>query len=76
VPDRIGYAFQRVVDAIGIVMGAKLSPGRDGTISQAGHLPEPQRVFLSPGPDNRAEGPQLIENPVHSVFSVPDVWSM
>jgi hypothetical protein len=76
VPDRIGYAFQRVVEAIGVVMGAKLSPGRDGTISRAGHLAEPQHVFLSPGPDNGAEGRQLTEIPVHSLISLADVWSM
>jgi len=75
-PDRISYAFQCVVDAIGIVMGAKLSPGRDGTISRAGHLAEPQHVFLSPGPDNGAERRQLIEIPVHSLFSLADAWSM
>jgi hypothetical protein len=75
VPDWIGYGFQRVVDAIGIAMEAKLSPARDGIISRAGHLAEPPRVFLSPGPDNRAERRQLIEFPVHSLCSSADLWS-
>jgi hypothetical protein len=76
VPDLINHVYQQVVDVIGIAVEAKLLPGRDGTISRFGHLPDPQHVFLSPGPDNGAESRQLIEFPVHSLSSVAEVGSI
>jgi hypothetical protein len=61
VPDWIGDCYQGLVDAIGMAYPLKLSSSGDGTISRAGHLAEPEPLFLSPGPDSGAEGRQLIE---------------
>jgi len=75
VPERISYGFQRVVDATGIAVAAKLSPQRDGTISRAAHLAEAQHVFLSLGPDNGADRRQLMEIPAFRAFFFAGAWS-